>query len=291
MHFRLNSSGRHLSPEQMAQWLEAEGRPDVASAVLYRRVDSRVWSLLGKRGFAALNVGDAVDLAFLQSRFEVVRHWRQFKGSVGVLHRIPVVNLFWDIAIDEVPPDLDNLSTGLQTLSLLCALLLTVCMNFPGQFTFDELELIRERFDFTPAYGAFGTGAEVIADFAWTNALASCFSGAGLLVSVSFNFFTPIMIEGRAEEPDVSRRWWCWVRWIPLAAFFLTLAATVFCFMCAGAGGVPLLHVHTPPIDMRRSPPTQGVQSDGIAENARLCCGGGEPQGLLLVAGKHLWLL
>jgi hypothetical protein len=160
----------------------------------------------------------------LGSRHGFLERFKEFSGG----------KLFWNWVHDIlfVSPNIEGLTKSLESAVLLAALLSSIVMSLPLSFDFEEIELVRERFNNTLDYGKVMDGNTLIRNYvcwvAWSVCLlANCIlTGVMVLVGVHTTHGKNGHID--LAKSEVQGEFWRLARW-PYLWAFLTLILGVVC--------------------------------------------------------------
>mmetsp|Transcript_11691 Transcript_11691/g.30464 ORF Transcript_11691/g.30464 Transcript_11691/m.30464 type:complete len:348 (+) Transcript_11691:27-1070(+) len=168
--------------------------------------------------------------------------------STAILHRVPIVNVFYDLLFDDVPPQMDAVKSTLDTIALLAALFLTIAMAIPASVDFDEVNAARARFDSLP-YSAYTTGDELAQAFVFTSALSTYMLGSALIATVVALVSLVVTEDEVSKSDEVRLRYWGYARWATLWAIATLIAGVVTCFFSFNR----LVFIKLPDIALERS--------------------------------------
>lgn len=216
--------------DEVAGWLQRVcGVPgEVTAEFLRNQVDGELLLALDERSFAELGLTSA--LAVAKVRVRLGRLVRESPVKVGLIARVPIVNIIYRLLFDEEPPHLDSVKSTLDTIALLAALFLTIAMALPTGVAFDELEAARARFS-APPYDSMFSGDQIVRDFGNAIAVATFMLGSALIATVCAIvsiLVTQAEIEGR---PEATRRFWRFARWGAVWAIGSLIAGVIGCFL------------------------------------------------------------
>lgn len=244
------------STDDVALWLAKEHgvAKEVVDAAKRNRVTGPLLAELDDAAWLELGVVSALKRAKLRLG---VRDALETPAppSSAIVHRIPIVNVFFDLLFDEMPPKLDSVKSTLDTIALLSALFLTIAMAIPASVDYDELMAARARFDAAP-YNAWASGSDLVEAFALYSALSTYMLGSSLIATVVTLVSLIVTQDDVSDRVEVRQRFWIFARWGALWAILALVLGVVACFFAFNR----LIFVKIPDIAVERAG-AAGLQS------------------------------
>ena len=110
----------------------------------YRQINGKLMLALEDEALKELGIGSAISRARLK-----VLMARPYESESRCFYHFPVINIFYDMFMDEPPPSA-ALKEMLNLEGLLAALLFSTGIAVPANFEYDELEEARIRLNSEP---------------------------------------------------------------------------------------------------------------------------------------------
>ncbi len=159
----------------------------------------------GERAYKDEAVNQCLD--DLETSVSVHKHGKN-PNDQSIWYKIPFVNMFFDMFFDSVPTQ-DELTSLLEQIGVLSALLLTVAMAIPMSFDFGELEDARLRFKNTTGYkDSLGKGGfkHAYTELIQNTAIASYSFAISVTLTVFIYASSSSGIETNFEDPTNEKR-------------------------------------------------------------------------------------